>query len=67
MGMSLNNFFSANGFLHSSGASLTVALYVYAKERARFDVAFAVAAILMVLTLLINLAATLVGRKLKKQ
>ena len=67
MGMSLNNFFSADGFLHSSGASLTVALYVYAKERAEFDVAFAIAAILMVLTLLINLSAKLVGWKLKKK
>lgn len=67
MGMTLNNFFTADGFFHASGASLTVALYVYAKERAEFDVAFAVAAILMVLTLLINLAAGLVGKKLKKQ
>ena len=67
MGMSLNNFFSLDGFLHSSGASLTVALYVYAKERAEFDVAFAIAAILMILTLVINLSAKLVGRKLKKK
>ncbi|HIZ84224.1 MAG TPA: phosphate ABC transporter permease PstA [Firmicutes bacterium] len=67
MGMSLNNFFSMDGFLHSSGASLTVALYVYAKERAEFDVAFAIAAILMILTLVINLSAKLVGRKLKKK
>ena len=68
MGMSLNNFFaSADNFLHSSGASLTVALYVYARERAEFDVAFAIAAILMLLTLVINLAASLVGRKLKKK
>ena len=67
MGMSLNNFFTAEGFLHGSGASLTVALYVYAKERAEFDVAFAIAAILMVLTLLINLSAKLVGWKLKKK
>ncbi len=67
MGMSLNNFFaSADKFIHSSGASLTVALYVYARERAEFDVAFAIAAILMVLTLVINLSAKLVGRKLKK-
>lgn len=64
MGMTLNNFFTADGFLHSSGASLTVALYVYAKERAEFDVAFGIAAILMLLTLLINLSAKLVGRKL---
>ena len=68
MGMSLNNFFgSFNQFIHSSGASLTVALYVYAKERAEFDVAFAIAAILMLITLVINLSAKLVGRKLKKQ
>ena len=65
MGMTLNNFFTAYGFLHSSGASLTVALYVYAKERAEFDVAFGIAAILMLLTLLINLSAKLVGRKLR--
>lgn len=65
MGMTLNNFFTADGFLHSSGASLTVALYVYAKERAEFDVAFGIAAILMLLTLLINLSAKLVGHKLR--
>ena len=68
MGMSLNNFFASVGnFVHSSGASLTVALYVYARERAEFDVAFAIAAILMLLTLVINLAAKLVGAKLKKK
>ena len=67
IGMSMNNFFgSVDNFVHSSGASLTVALYVYARERAEFDVAFAIAAILMILTLVINLAASLVGRKLKK-
>ncbi|HJB32527.1 MAG TPA: phosphate ABC transporter permease PstA [Candidatus Oscillibacter excrementavium] len=68
MGMSMNNFFgSVSNFMHSSGSSLTVALYVYARERAEFDVAFAIAAILMLLTLIINLAASLVGRKLKKK
>ena len=53
-----------NGFwrgLHSAGATLTVALYVYAKEQGEFGVAFAIAAILMVLALLINLAASLVS------
>ena len=54
----LNNFFFG---LRSAGATLTVALYVYAKEQGEFGVAFAIAAILMVLTLLINLAADLVG------
>ena len=66
MGMSMNDFFgSVSNFMHSSGSSLTVALYVYARERAEFDVAFAIAAILMLLTLIINLAASLVGRKKK--
>ena len=53
--------------LESSGAALSVALYVYAKEQGEFDVAFAVAAILMVLALLINLAAGLTGRYFKKR
>ena len=58
-GLVLNDFFTA---LHSSSATLTVALYVYASERGETGVAFAIAAILMVLTFLINLAATVVGR-----
>ncbi|MCI6605590.1 MAG: phosphate ABC transporter permease PstA [Clostridiales bacterium] len=43
--------------LSGAGATLTVALYVYAKEQGEFDAAFAIAAILMLLTLTINLAA----------
>ena len=53
--------------LVSPGATLTVALYVYAKEDGEFGVAFAIAAILMVLTLLINLSATLVGKYFAKR
>lgn len=53
--------------LASPGATLTVALYVYAKEQGEFGVAFAIAAILMVLTLLINLAATMVGKYFNKR
>ena len=53
--------------LESSGATLSVALYVYAKEQGEFDVAFAIAAILMMLALLINLAAGLTGRYFKKR
>ena len=53
--------------LESSGATLSVALYVYAKEQGEFEVAFAIAAILMVLALLINLAATLTGRYFKRR
>lgn len=51
--------------LTSPGATLTVALYVYAKEQGEFEVAFAIAAILMLLTLAINLLADLVGRYAK--
>ena len=52
--------------LHNSSATLTVALYLYANERGETDIAFAIAAILMVLTLAINLSANLIGKKLKK-
>ena len=43
--------------LSRAGSTLTVALYVYAKEQGEFDAAFAIAAILMLLTLLVNVAA----------
>lgn len=49
-----------------AGTTLTVAMYKFAKERGQFDVAFAIAAILLILTLLINLAAQSAGKKLKK-
>ena len=64
MGLTINGFFEAMG---SSGATLTVSLYMYAMERGEIDVAFAIAAILMILTLIINLAAKLVGSKLRKK
>ncbi len=60
----LNGFFTG---LRSSGATLTVALYVYAKEQGEFGVAFAIAAILMILTLLINLLATSVAKYFKRR
>lgn len=53
--------------LTSSGATLTVALYVYAKEQGEFEVAFAIAAILMILTLGINLIADMTGNYFKKR
>ena len=53
--------------LQGAGATLSVALYVYAKEQGEFDVAFAIAAILMALALLIDLAASLTGRYFKKR
>lgn len=60
----LNGFFDG---LSNSGCTLTVALYLYAKEDGEFEVAFAIAAILMIMTLLINIAALLVGRYFKKR
>lgn len=60
----LNGFFEGVG---SAGATLTVALYVYAREQGEFGVAFAIAAILMLLTLLINLLAALAGRHFRKR
>jgi len=60
----LNGFFEG---LSSSGATLTVALYVYATEEGNFEVAFAIAAILMILTLLINLSATLIGKYFERK
>lgn len=62
-GLILNSFMTA---LQSSSATLSVALYVYATERGEFQVAFSVAAILMIITLLLNLAASLSARKLKR-
>ena len=53
--------------MHNAGATLTVALYVYAKEQGEFGVAFAIAAILMVLTMLINLTASLVGSYFRRK
>ena len=61
---------SLNGFvegLNSAGATLTVALYVYTKEQGEFGVAFAIAAILMVLAFCINLAATAVTKYFAKK
>ena len=52
--------------LESSGGSLTVALYMYSMERGEIEVGFAIASILMILTLLINLSAKFLGAKLKK-
>ena len=61
---------SLNGIvdgLRSAGATLTVALYVYAKEQGEFGVAFAIAAILMVLAFCINVAATAVTNYFEKK
>ena len=62
-GLKLNSFVKA---LHSSSATLTVALYVYASEQGKIDVAFAIALILLALTLIINLGANYAGKKLRR-
>ncbi|NLA70370.1 MAG: phosphate ABC transporter permease PstA [Clostridiales bacterium] len=60
----INGLFSG---LSSAGATLTVALYVYAKDQGEFDIAFAVATILLILTALINLSASMVGEHYKRK
>lgn len=51
----------------NAGSSLTVALYMYAKERGQFEVAFAIAAILILLTFFINMSAKAAAGKLKQK
>lgn len=61
---------AANGLiegLSSPGATLTVALYVYAKEQGEFGTAFSIAAILMILTVIINFAAAFVQKYFERR
>lgn len=51
----------------NAGSSLTVALYMYAKERGEFEVAFSIAIILLILTFVINYLAKFTAKKLKKK
>lgn len=60
----LHGFFDG---ITSSGATLTVALYVYAKEQGEFQVAFSIAVILLLLALLVNLGAELTKHHFKKK
>lgn len=53
--------------LKSPGATLTVALYVYAKDDGEFRVAFGIAAILMILALAINFGASAVQKYFDKR
>ncbi len=46
----------------NAGSTLTVSLYMYAKERGEFDTAFAIAAILLLLTVLLNFGAKYVQK-----
>lgn len=60
----LNGFFSG---MTSAGSTLAVALYSYAKTEGEFEIAFAIAAILMILTVIINLCASQVGKFFKRR
>lgn len=66
MSTAMQNFSSLEGFMKSSGATLSVALYVFAKERADFAAAFSIATVLLFLTVLINFAASFTAKKLRK-
>lgn len=48
------------------GGTLSVALYIYASERAEFDVAFAIAAILLIMVFILNCLAKLAAKKLNR-
>ena len=61
----MQNFSPAN-FARASGATLSSALYIYAKERADLNTAFAIALLLLILTLILNFAAGLIGKQLKR-
>ena len=61
-GLALTDFVKS---LSSSSATLTVALYVYASERGDTQTAFSIAAVLMILTLVMNLSANIAAKKLK--
>ena len=66
-GMANNIMNFGQAFLpNNAGSTLTVALYMYAMEQGDFDTAFAIAAILLILTFIINFAAKQVARKLRK-
>lgn len=60
----VSSFFEAMG---KSGATLTVALYVYASERGNFEVAYAIATILIVLTIIINLITGRLARLVERR
>ncbi|MCL1899995.1 MAG: phosphate ABC transporter permease PstA [Promicromonosporaceae bacterium] len=59
----VTNYFTA---LHTPGASLTVSLFLYITEHGNRDVGFAIAAILLIIVLTLNLLIKLVRRKFRK-
>lgn len=60
----LSNLLTAYG---NSGATLSVALYIYGFQRGDFDTGYGIAAVLMILVLLINFAAKAAKKKLKNK
>ncbi len=64
-----NEMLSASEALQpgNAGSTLTVALYMYAKERGQFEIAFAIAAILLLLTFVINMSAKAAAQTLKQK
>ena len=65
MSMAMQSF-SIDRLAGASGATLTVALYHYAKENADFASAFSIATILLILTMIINFLASFLGKKLRR-
>ncbi len=65
MSMAMQDF-SIDRLSGASGATLTVALYHYAKENADFSTAFSIATVLLILTVIINFSAGFLGKKLKR-
>ncbi len=59
-----SNIFTA---MSSGGGSLSVALYMYAMERAEFDISFAIAALLLIIVFIINLGTKAVKNILKRK
>ena len=61
---SVNNIFNA---YQNSGGTLSVALYLYAMERGEFEIAFGIAAVLIIIVLFINALALLLKKRLKNK
>lgn len=62
---SMQNF-SIPNVAKASGATLSAALYIYAKERSDLETAFAIAVLLLLLTIALDLAVGLIGRKIRR-
>mgnify|MGYP001110775239 CR=1 FL=1 len=62
----MQDFSGLRAAARASGATLSTVLYVYAKERADFTAAFAVATVLLAVAALLNAAAAAAGRRLRR-